>query len=111
MAIPTPTLPASTVTSFDVRMPESGARVRRRRYYHRARRFRLVYPPGRLTATEANDILTEWNNADGSTRTFSWTPWDEASAIDVRFASDEIPIDVKNAHAYGCTFDLVEEIF
>lgn len=110
MALPTPALPASKVTGFPVAHYQGPTRHRRRLHQRRVRRFVLVYPPGSLSLSEAGDIVTEWEAADGGTRTFSWTPWNEGSAVDVSFLNDELDIDVKNIQRYGVTLELLEEV-
>ena len=112
MSLPSPSFGTSHVTGYDVvsTSPTSPAYVRRKRIDHKKRIWTLNYRPGRLTSSEAGDIVTEFTTAKGAAGTFTWTDWD-GTTHNVRFASNDITIDISSIVGYGTTIQLVEEIF
>lgn len=88
---------------------EMGAVLNRAATGRRFTVYELVYRPGQLDATTAQDLLDQWDTAKGSAGTFSWTPWDDTTPITVRFLDDEIGLDVESVVAYGATVRLVQE--
>lgn len=112
MALPDPSFGTSHTTSFAVLSsgPSAPSFARRKRYDHKKRIWTLVYLAGRLNQAEAGAIVTEFTTAKGASNTFSWTDWD-STAHTVRFADDELTIDVGSIVSYGTRFQLVEDIF
>lgn len=110
MSIPTPSWTSSKLVSYDVaKAPMMGAYHRRRRSSIKYLVYTLIYNPGQLDTTRANTLVSQFNSSKGSASTFSWTPWNSGSAITVRFADDDLSLNVATLVAYGGTIRLVKE--
>lgn len=110
MSIPTPSWGSSKLVSYDVaKAPLAGAYHRRKRSSIKYLIYTLIYNPGQLDTARANTLISQFNTVKGSAGTFSWTPWNSATAIDVRFADDDLTLNVATLVAFGGSIRLVKE--
>ena len=110
MSIPTPSWTSVRTIRYDVQ--RSGLDIpfwRKAMNGVKRKAYSLVYKPGQLDTTRAQELIDQFNAVKGSAQTFSWTPWNEASAITVRFASDNLNLTAASLVAYGGTVELIKE--
>lgn len=110
MSIPNPSWTSSKLIKFDVAAsPMKGSYRRRKRGSIKFLEYTLVYQPGQLDTTRAQELITQHSAVKGRANSFQWTPWNSSTAIEVRFGSDELDIDVASLVAYGTTITLIKE--
>lgn len=110
MTIPTPSYQSSKRVSYDTAGSGTPNAIFRKANNQIKRLvYTLVYKPGQLDTTRANQLISQFNTVKGTADSFSWTPWNGASAIDVKFASDRLDMSAASLVAYGTTIQLVKE--
>ena len=108
MSIPTPSYGSRRRTRYDgwTTSGETGAVLTASATGRKFTVYELVYKPGQLDATTAQDLLDVWDTAKGSAGTFTWTPFDDTTPATFRFVDDDIDLSVASVVAYGATVRL-----
>lgn len=110
MSIPTPSWTSSKLVGYQVsKSPVLGSYLRRSRNGIKRLVYTLHYKPGQLDTTRANELIAQFNTSKASAQKFAWTPWNSSTAIFVRFAEDDLSLDVATLVAFGATVKLVKE--
>jgi len=110
MTIPTPSWTSKKLVRYDVEASElAGSFMRKGMNGVKRLVYSLVYRPGQLDTTRAQQLIDQFNVVKGDAQTFTWTPWNSSTPITVRFRSDELNLSVASLVSYGATVDLIKE--
>ena len=104
MAMPTPSYSSSRTVSYESESTgfETGTILRAARTGRKFVEYELVYNPGQLDESRAQDLIDTWETANGAAGTFTFTAWDEATGATFRFLDDKLDLDVASIVSYGC---------
>jgi len=111
MTIPTQELPIQEERIWDVLTTDDpwAPRQRRLRQPDRLRRWRLTWELA--TATEKDQLVSEFEAALGAAGTFSMTPADVGSPVTVRFTTDTLDWTLVEPTRYRVQIEVEEILF
>lgn len=113
MTMPTPSYASVDGQSYDVLSSEiiaaGGAHLRDPVTGRKRTTMTLVYAPGQLDATTAQDLIDVWETAKGSAGTFTMTDYLTGGSASWRFVDDDLDLDVQSIVSYGCSVAVVKE--
>lgn len=102
-----PGLPVEIVHEWAVRQSD-GIIMRQRMPIHRRKRRRFKLSCDLLSVQEKNHVVDVFTASRGRAGRFLFTPPDEDTAVEFKFASDELPWTADNARRRSMTLEFYE---